>query len=379
VTIGHTPAIWLPAITKVSASLTSQPITSSVDGPEVLGDALSDAEAALADVLAQPSSDPEGVAAELLDLATRLLAVASDLCNVADGGVDGRRQSAAALAHELEFLENAILEGELTYALDAAAISRPLDRASQALTHPWGSGRVGVGARIALRTASAELGGLLVRAAANVQTSGDAKQASAAGSRELSAAVDALVRQIAEHADALPRSRSKPGQDDTVGRRLCESLRVPVELSALDALDRTAGDEASRRDALESARRAWLALAAREYVVATRLDSELPSPGYKLRFGSVANAVAAGAINVLCGARLMRRADAFHHRRAWGRQGIAISHAIEAYINGLRGDRESLGRAQLIVMSRLLRSVAALALVDSQRHGSTLRTNGRSH
>ena len=378
-TTGYTPTIWVAAMTSVSAGLTSQPITAGVDRPDALSEALCDAEAALAEALAQPSSDPEALAADLLDRASRLLAVASDLCSVGDDGVDGRRHSAAAVAHELEFLENAILEGEVTYQLDAAATSRPLDRASQALTHPWGSGRVGVGARVALRTASAEIAGLLVRAAANLQTTGDAKQANAAVSRELSATVDALVRQIAKHGDALPRGRAEAVQDDIVGRRLCESLRVPVELSALDALGQAAADAASRRAALESARRAWLALAARQYAVASQLDAQLPSLEYKLRFGSVAGAIAAGAINVLGGARLMSRADAFRHRRAWGRQGIALSHAIEAYINGLRGDREALGRAQLIVMSRLIRSVAALALVDSQRHGLTLGTNGRSH
>jgi hypothetical protein len=374
----ETPAIWVPAVTSVSASLTSQPVILGVDRPDALSDALSDAEAALADALAQPPSDPGALAAELLDQASRLLAAASDLCSVGDRGVDGRRQSAAALAHELEFLENAILEGELTYALDASAMSRPLDRASEALTHPWGSGRVGVGVRVSLRTASAELGALLVRAVANLETTGDARHANAAGPATLAAAVDALVRQTAEHADAFPQRRPADRQDDTVGRHLCESLRFPVELSALDALDHAAADEASRRDALESARRAWLALAAREYAVASRLDAELPSPGYKLRFGSVANAIAAGAINVLCGGRLLPRADAFRHRRAWGRQGVALSHAIEAYINGLRGDREALVRAQLIVISRLIRSVAALALLDSQRHRQTSGANGRS-
>jgi hypothetical protein len=373
-----TPAIWLSAMTRVRAELKSQSVSSAIDRADAMTGAVSEAEAALAGALSHETRDPHTVIAELLDRASRLLTVASDLCGTGNATGGARQQTAAALTSELRFLEDAILEGELTYQLDTRDLRRPLNRAAHALTSLGDATRVGVGDQIALRTASAELAALLVRAAANLETTGDAQHGTAPGSDSLSATVKALVLQAAKSADALPSDRRTTSPEDSVGRRLCESLRVPVDLSSLDALTERASADGSRQNALEAARRGWLALAAREYAVASSLDAQLPTLEYKLRFGSLSNAIEAGAINVLCGARLLLRPHAFRHRRAWGRQGIALSHAIEAYINGLRGNREAVARAQLIVMSRLVRSVAALALVDAERHNLTFGDIGNA-
>ena len=45
----------------------------------------------------------------------------------------------------------------------------------------------------------------------------------------------------------------------------------------------------------------------------------------------------------------------------------ALSYALEAHVAGLRGDTPSFAQAQLIVLTRLIRAVAALAIVDLQR------------
>ena len=99
------------------------------------------------------------------------------------------------------------------------------------------------------------------------------------------------------------------------------------------------------------------------------LDDDLPSPSYQQRFGTLGAAVVGGANNVLCAARLVDRPEAFRMRPAWGRQSLALSHALESYIDGLRGLRphEAFERSQLIVLTRVIRAAAAIAVIDLRR------------
>ena len=371
------PEIWLPAMTRVQTEITVGDDGAAIASASAMQVALTEAEALLVDVLTTAVvPDPDGTIGDLLGHASRMLIVASDLGSTRSAQGRIREHAAAALRSELAAVEAAILEGETTYQLDPSQADRPMARASHALASLGDTGRSHVGDQLALRVASAELAALLVRAAANVETTGEPQHGAAADSDSLLGAITELVLKIAGSADELSPDRRTTGAVDHVGHSLCESLRVPVELASLDALGERAAGGAARHQALDGAHRAWMAIAAREYAVACSLDAQLPHLDYKHLFGSVSNAIAAGAVNLLCGGRLMLRPRAFRHRRAWGRQGIALSHAIEAYINGLRGDRDAVARAQLIVMSRLIKSVAALALIDAERQNLNFG-NGR--
>ena len=92
------------------------------------------------------------------------------------------------------------------------------------------------------------------------------------------------------------------------------------------------------------------------------------------RFGGLSAAIIEGAANVLYGARLVSRPGAFRHRDAWASQSVALSYAMEAYIRGLRGNSEGFAQAQLVVLTRLVRAVAAIATIDLLR--TALPSNG---
>jgi hypothetical protein len=152
-------------------------------------------------------------------------------------------------------------------------------------------------------------------------------------------------------------------------------LRVQASGRTVRAIA-SAGSDGAPEHVLNAAREAWLVLATHEYVAVVALDGHLDVPTWE-RFGSVTSAIVEGAANVLSGARLASRPDAFRHRSAWRHQTVALTYAFEAYVAGLRGDAPSFERAQLMVLTRLIRAVAAIALLDL-RQTASLPTNGRA-
>jgi len=96
--------IWLPAMTRVRTGLIS-PGSAAVSAETMQG-VLSDAEAALAHALSREIvPDPDGMIDDLLDCASRLLIVASDLCSTQTGQDKAREHAAAALTSQLAALE----------------------------------------------------------------------------------------------------------------------------------------------------------------------------------------------------------------------------------------------------------------------------------
>lgn len=79
---------------------------------------------------------------------------------------------------------------------------------------------------------------------------------------------------------------------------------------------------------------------------------------------------------MICGARLLGRPAAFRHSRAWRHQTVALTHALEAYVAGLRGHAPSLTHARTIAVTRLVRATVALVLIDFAR-AQPLPGNGR--
>jgi hypothetical protein len=185
-----------------------------------------------------------------------------------------------------------------------------------------------------------------------------------------SPALDRALRAI-EHELRTRSTAAGPLADDrgdVAAHQLAAALRVQAPERTAPAIA-SAGSDGPPEPALTAARDAWLVLATHEYVAVMAIDGQLDVPTWQ-RFGSVTGAIVEGAANVVCGARLASRPAAFRHRRAWRHQTVALTCALGAYVAGLRGGRPSFERAQLIVLTRLIRAVAAISLLDLRRTAS---------
>jgi hypothetical protein len=220
---------------------------------------------------------------------------------------------------------------------------------------------------VSLRVAAVDLASLLVRLAANARASGSAGEAPEERSTALDATLEAVTAELAARAEQVER----PVDDraDVVAHHLAAGLRVRVSQETVRGLSASSPDDHLDAAVLNGLRDAWLALAKNEFVAVAALDAQLGTPTYDERFGSLSRAIAEGAANVICGARLIGRPEAFRHRRAWRHQAVALTYALEAYVAGIRGDAPGLAQAQLIALTRLVRATVAITMIDlSQAH-----------
>ena len=282
-----------------------------------------------------------------------------------------------ALARRLGAHEQAVLAGEVTYRVRCEEADEAAARMRGIVARLPREERVLHGDLLSLRIAGVELGSLLVRAAGNVAAGGRADQAPEARSALLNDTLQAITLELANRAQAVGRPLDERG--DVAAHHLAAGLRVRASEETLHGLASASGDRAADTALLHAARDAWLALATHEHVVVTALDGQLEVPTYRERFGSLTEAIVEGAANVVCGARLAGRPSAFRHREAWGHHAIALTYALEAYVGGLRGDSRSFARAQLIALTRLVRAVAAIALLDIRRAWEQSGNGSRTH
>ncbi len=258
--------------------------------------------------------------------------------------------------------ENSVLSGEQTYALEPDALSGIPASADACRCDPHGAGSLAAAWERLAETAVALLTAA-VRAVANIDR-GDAGPAPSAS--VLAAVLDQLrliVDEVGRGARALPETPN--GESDRVGKLLSEVLRTGLPKEVLDEL--TEAEPASPRlcDVLAAVRSVWLEIGARELEIVGLLDRELPSPSYA-QFPSLRQAVVAGAANVLGGGRLLERPEEFLLIDALIHQHDALAHAVELYTAGLRGNAPAYTQAQLVVLTRLLRAVAALWVIDAR-------------
>lgn len=201
-----------------------------------------------------------------------------------------------------------------------------------------------------LDAAAVELAAVLVRAAGNLATEGrpgDATYHCPIGvRRSLKDLVDEIHRASATQASSLP-----PGADVT-------ACSLATALQAAKPEPELAGRPPW------SSRAPWIRVAAHEYAAVRALDEQLPEGTHKPFGDDLHDALAAGAANVVCGARLLSRPEAFEIGAAWGRQSAGITFADQAYASALQGEETAFADAQLIVVARLVRAVAALSLLD---------------
>jgi len=337
-----------------------------------LADAVARAHSHLLVALDPRTNDHAGTVSELVrDTATlldRALAVSS-----ARGDSDLGGELDDALAWRLSAHEHGVLAGELTYCVRVDEADAAAARLREVVAALAGQTALSHGDLLSLRIAAVELAALLVRAAGNAAAGGGAAVAPESRSAALDLALRAIEHELASRACAAGPPVEERG--DVAAHHLAAALRVQAPERTLRAIA-SAGSAGTPERALHAAREAWLVLATHEHVAVVAIDGHLDVPTWE-RFGSVASAIVEGAANVVCGARLASRPDAFRHRSAWRHQTVALTYALEAYVAGLRGDAPSFERAQLIVLTRLIRAVAAIALLDLRRTAG-LPTNGRA-
>lgn len=315
------------------------------------------------------SNDATNTVSELVSdtaaLLDRVLALSSAHAGDADLG--------GALAGRLGAHEQGVLAGELTYGVRAGEADAAAVRLRELVAAAAGESTLSHGALLSLRIAAVELAALLVRAAGNVVAGGRAEGAPQPRSPALDRALHAIERELASRVVAVGAPVDERG--DVAAHHLAAGLRVHAPQRTLRAVA-SADSADTPGSALTAAREAWLVLATHEYVAVAAIDGQLDVPTWK-RFGSVTDAIVEGAANVIYGARLASRPGGFRHRSAWRHQTVALTYALEAYVAGLHGDRPSFARAQLIVLTRLIRAVAAIALLDLRRTAG-LASNGHA-
>jgi hypothetical protein len=340
-----------------------------------LAEAVARAHSHLLVALDPRSNDATDTVSELVsDTATlleRALAV-----SVMDGGDPrdrGREFDEALLTQRLGAHEHGVLAGELTYRVRVEEADAAAARLREVVAALADQTALSHGGLLSLRIAAVELAALLVRAASNAALGGGAAGAAEARSPALGRALGAIEHELRGRANAVGPPVDDRG--DVAAHHLAAALRVRAPEQTVRAVA-SAGGDGPPGPALDAAREPWLVLATHEYVAVVAIGDHLDVPTWE-RFGSVTGAIVEGAANVVCGARLASRPDAFRHSSAWRHQTVALTYALEAYIAGLRGDAPSFGRAQLIVLTRLIRAVAAIALLDLQRTAG-LATNGHA-
>jgi hypothetical protein len=317
--------------------------------------AVRDAERALTSALARPQSASSSAlvtaAGQLLDE----VAVASADEQMAPHA--RRARLGQDLADRLQRFEGFVLEGEKTYeiAVDDADMSVAVAQNALALLAEQPTTPRHRLVR-ALDKSAVELASLLVRAAGNLTTEGRAGDAT----HYCPQAVRQRLREISEDIEGNAH-RTPPARSDSadVGRHLAAALdacRPPEghhEAGAMMPPAATADD--------------WVKVAVEEYRAARALDAFVGTASYEHYFGGLSAAVAAGAANLLCATRLLGRAHQFRDVCAWGRQADGLTHATDAYTNARSGDAASYELAQLIIVTRLIRVVSAIALLEIGR------------
>jgi hypothetical protein len=298
-----------------------------------------------------------------------VLAVARVWATFGTRAEDRRGALVDLLRRRLSSHEDAVLAGEITYRVCSEQAEEPAARMRQAITRLSRGASTSDGDLLSLRIAAVDLAALLVRLAANAAASGRAGEAPEERSTSVDSNLSVVTAELAAHAHDVEQPVDDRG--DIVAHHLAAGLRLRVSQHTLQALSAVSPDQQTDSTALNGLRDAWLRLATNEYVAVARLDAQLYKPTYRERFGSLSAAIAEGAANVLCGARLIARPGAFRHRRAWRHQAVALTYALEAYVAGLRGDARSFSQAQQIALTPLVRATAAIAALDLQRAETT--------
>jgi hypothetical protein len=355
--------IWAPALERTSTRL--EEASSGGGIPRLLGAAharvrakadLARAHALLVAALVARPGPSRARAQDLIEGAGALVTAVPSLWASHGYSPPDRAPAALAAALELRLVthERTVLSGQATYALRVEDAEGPAAQMRRALLELGERSAEAESALCAITRAAFELAALLVRAAANIMAQGRADEAPEARTAALSEVLTTVVGEVSTKARADRRGVAV--EDRAVGHYLRQALRLPMPTELL-VNDLDEGDRGMLR-------KAWLELAALESVAAAGLDLELASTPRPARYKTLDTALAEGAADLISSARLLSRPAAFGHGHAWRFQRTALSRALELYINGLPTACDHVRGAHEIVWARLVRAVAATALID---------------
>ena len=314
----------------------------------------------LVELLGAPVTDRERCRSGCLECASAVLRA---LARTQPIPADAQQPAARLLEsvdQRLVSRENSVLSGEKTYALDLdvleqiAAVQSPNaeDRA-EVRTADWqGVERASV---VLLLSAA--------RAVANIDSGGLAAAPSESAPAGLLRQLRVIVDQVYHGTRGLPREPRR--ESDRTGRLLSEVLRIGLPRRVMADLTRADAPAQARGKALTELRSVWHFVAVRELEIVRILDRELTLASYP-QPGSLRDTVMAGAANVLVGGRLLDRPADFLLLDALIHQHDGLAHAVEFYTAALRGHTDAQTQTQLIVLTRLLRAVAALWIIDAR-------------
>jgi hypothetical protein len=258
--------------------------------------------------------------------------------------------------------ENSVLSGEQTYALDRDVLREILASASAGLSDLDGESSAAA-AWERLEETAVVLLIAAVRTVANIDTGVVGGTSSPGVPARVLSQLQLIVDEVNRGTRDLPETPKV--ESDRVGRLLSEVLRTGLPKNVLDDLTESEPSSQELREALSAVRSVWLDIGARELEIIRLLDRELPSPSYA-HFRSLRQAVVGGAANVLAGGRLLERPGDFLLVNALVHQHDGVARAVEFYTAGLRGHASAQTQAQLVVLTRLLRAVAAMWVIDAR-------------
>jgi hypothetical protein len=154
-----TGEIWAPALQRVHAALdVDGAAAAEEDGIDAARAALAAATGALANALGAQASGNDSLNVDLVHCASRLVSVVADVVPVRSAHDAPRRHAAETLASRLRAHEAAVLEGELTYALNAQDTEDPAERAADALARLSGPSGATVADLVVLRRGGRDRG-----------------------------------------------------------------------------------------------------------------------------------------------------------------------------------------------------------------------------
>jgi hypothetical protein len=316
----------------------------------------------LVELLGAPATDRERCRSGCLESATSVLRA---FARTPPTPADSQQPAARLLLsvdRRLTSREHSVLSGEKTYALDldvleqiaaTTAMSPSVDDGDEARAADWKG----------VEQASVVLLLSAVRAVANIDSGGLAAAPSATAPTAVLRQLRVIIDQVDRSVRDLPKEPQR--ESDRTGRLLSEVLRMGLSKQAMNDLTQADAPSQARGEALRELRSVWLDVAARELEIVRILDSELTPPNYA-QLDSLRQTVTAGAANVLVGGRLLDRPSDFLLLDALMYQHEGLAHAVEFYTAALRGHADAQTQTQLVVLTRLVRSVAALWIIDAR-------------
>ncbi len=322
----------------------------------------------LAELLVAPSQDRERCRSGCLECAASVLRAFARAALLTEDSQPSAARLLRTVDDRLASHENSVLSGEQTYALDLDALRQipatvgasPPEPASDGNSEPAAAWEALEQTAVAVLVSAA-------RAVANIDTVGVGAAPPASAPTVVLGQLRVIVARVERGARDLPEEPQR--ESDRVGRLLSEVLRIGLPKQALEDLTRADASTQALSEALGEVRSTWLDLAARELEIVRLLDDEMSSPSYA-QSGSLRQTVTAGAANVLAGGRLLDRPGEFHLLDALIHQHDGLAHAVELYTAALRGHTDARTQTQLVVLTRLLRAVAALWVIDAREAGT---------